>query len=166
MLCDFYRPAPAVPHHKHGSDKGKVDKSDGKSELDLSSSFNSSVNSVANSSVTSPKSFHSLSSPPSISDVFLYEDVDGLGDNPSYVDSHSRESSSEKDHASLVPQKMMVSSESVPSFANHVAPDKPPGKKRGGLKKLLTRSSKRKLHSQPCKYMYNNLFNAPDRLIL
>ena len=161
-MCCLYRSAPPVPHNKRSSDKKKLDE---KSEPDdaVSSSVNSSIASTATGSITSAKSsFVSsldtcpLSSPPSTSDVFLYEDVDELPDslsslNPSIINAHSREPSTEKEHTSFPSvQKTMVSSESLPSFPNHLASDKTPGKKRG-LKKLLSRNSKKKLSSLPCE---------------
>ena len=165
----LYRPAPSVPHTKRSSDKKRVDE---KSEFDMvSSSINSSITSTATSLITSANgSFHhssldscSLSSPPSTSNVFLYEDVDKVPDSlsslsPSYIGGHSRESSTEKEHASFPPfQRPMASSESLPSFSNHVASDKPSEKKRGGFMKLLSRNSKKK-SSLPCEC--NSLYNV------
>ena len=162
MCMCIHRPAPAVPHHRNGSEKGRVEKPNEKLESDLLvGSLNSSVNSLTTGSLTSAKSFHSmdsgpLSSPPSGSDIFVYEDVDGLpdtpsGNNPSYISSHSRESSSEKEHPSCGPHRTIVNSDSVSSFGNHVAPNKTSGKKRGGLKRLLTRNSRKKDTSLSCE---------------
>ena len=135
----------------------------------VSSSVNSSVTSTATSSITSAKrNFVSsldscpLASPPSSSnDIFLYDDINELPDSLSGLNSsvssvHSRESSAEKEHTSF--QKTIVPSESLPSFTNHLVPDKTPGKKLGGLKKLLSRNSKKKLSSLPCEC--NGLSNA------
>ena len=158
-----HRPAPAVPYHKNGSEKGKVEKPDENSESDLMmGSLNSSANSLTTGSLTSTKSFHSsmdghsLSSPPSATDIFLYEDVDGVPDTLSGINiiSPTRESSTEKEHPLSTPQRMLVTSESVPSFGSHKAPNKMSGKKRGGFKRFLSRHSKKKDTSQSGKYMY------------
>jgi len=125
----------------------------------LTSSVSSSVASLANhSAATSVKSSQSMSdiipmsSPPIQTDVFLYEGVDGSDANL-----HSREPSIERERTFFKQQKPLASSESTPSFGMHTAAtDKASGKKRGGLKKLLSRSSKKKLppsiSPQPCKY--------------
>lgn len=154
----FYRSAPPIPRHKLSTER-RTEKLQEKSEPEsVTSSVNSSVTSLASYSATaSVKSLQSLSetgplsSPPAPIDVFVYEDVDGLGAN-----SHSRDLSFERDHTSFPLQKTMASSESVPSFATHVTPtDKGAGKIRS-LKKLLSRSSKKKisssLSSQSCEY--------------
>ena len=160
-----YRAAPAPLHYKHGgSEKGKIEKLEEKAEPDLvSNNFNSSVNNTMTGPVASTKSYSamngkSLSSPPSTCDVFLYDDVHGVADgvNHSYIDSHLRELSSEKERASFLPHGMIVSSESASSFNNQSTPDKVPGKKRGGLKKFLTRNSKKKISSSSCKHLYSN----------
>ena len=165
----FYRTAPPVPHNKRSSDKKVEEKSEPESSINSSvaSTATNSINSAKSSLVSSLESCP-LASPPSRSDVFLYEHVDELPDslsglNPS-ISVHSRESSTEKEHASFPPvQRTMVPSESLPSFTNHLASDKTPGKKRGGgLKKLLSRNSKKKLSSLPCECnsLCNSLCNA------
>ena len=144
-----------MPRNRRGSDKGKVERSGENTEADIASSLTSSVTSIGTSSLTSPKSLKSssescaITSPPSTTDIFLYEDVEELpenlsGVNPSYV-TVLGEISAEKEHTSVPqPQRTMASSESV-SLTNHVTPNKAPGKKRGGLKKFLSRNSKKKL---------------------
>ena len=96
------------------------------------------------------------------SEVFFYEDVDGMEDNVP-----SRESSAERD-AEVSPERVpfLKLSESVPSFATHLAVDKAPGKKKG-FRKFLMRSSKKKsslptVTSQPgaCIQLYANVLVA------
>jgi len=123
------------PRRKISSDKG-------------STKPNGSV--AKSSAVTSPRD--SLENSQMSSEIFLYEDVDGIEDiGP------SRGSSSERD----IDEKpsFIKSSESVPSFATHLAVEKPAVKKKG-FKKFLMRTSKKKnsvptISSEPGMYSEN-----------